>query len=813
MSGNDRNLHLTPDTLPPGMNSTSDDSILDTTFEERGHTHLSHLPRQTRPPQYNHVTHGNAQAIFPDPPHARRRLPQLSPEGVYLGGGPRHPRQDDSLLPSERTAPRRLWTRQSPHMPSAIEQATRTPEHGMNPGPATATPIGMGPITPPVRYNNATGDDSWLPTGRETFTRPTIHTSFDLGANFSLYQASSTIRPHFAPAGFRPFPLPPPPRQDIASGPLAPSDGMGRRSITSQAGLRDTDTSNMDFSMASFTSPTQLSYPHQPVQTSRLPGPATNNRNQGPQAPPTIESIQREIAYWQRNQAPLSTSHDMPPPPNPGLHAPYMTPEARAARQSREEPSNVSSMEGGNMDISANSINGSAEEPVVFTSVARAHIIQQTRNIQRARRNSHSSRTDEADASLPVQHQAQDISDSSMSSRNGSDRPPLPDGSDRPPYRVDNRIDEQPELDLEQYGERNSGYDRSIIDTTSEAQADEEEEDDEEGEESNASSTRHLREDELEILILENLGFHGDLTRPGQTVPLEETSYSDIGSNNSEDDARIDWDQTGLESDTDELAIRSAEKPSHTDASKAKDRRIGDKKRKRIQRMADKLQSRKRISEFDVEKRRKQWLSEKEDRALRRGPVMGMSQQEFKEDMLDSTEWKQLIHHELSATAWKYIPVIGPGFLPSVHLAELGHSSAHSRPMPRTGMPSGPLHSTHHRTRNVNMATIAAAHEAIAYGQAGEEYGIRVLPLAAKFQELQREEILDYPGGVGERGEHGSGATDSESDTEMAEDSLDKAEREDSERKHPKTHLEGSFGRLAVDDPQRAMVMQDSRHL
>lgn len=728
-------------------------------------------------------------------------------------------------------------------MPPAIEEATRTPEHAImsGQGTTTTTPIGMGPVTPPVRYQNSTGDNSWLPTDRETFSRPVIQTSFDLGANFGYYQASS-IRPHLAPAGFRPFPLPPPPRQDVASGPLAPSDGMARRSITSQVGSRDTDASDMDFSMASFTSPTQLSHPHQPVHTSRLPGIAANNRNQGPQAPPTIESIQREIAYWQRNQTPLPSPHDIPaPPPNVGLNATYMTPEARVARQGRGELSGISSMEGGSMDISANSMEGFAGEPVAFTSVARAHIIQQSQSIQQARRrNSHSSRIDEEGSVNPAGHQVQDISDSSMSSRNGSDRPP--DVSDvRPQYRVDNRIDEQPELDFERYGERDAEYDREIIDTASEAEGDngeEEDEEDEEGEESNASSTRHLRDDELEVLILENLGFHGDLTRPGETVRLEEesSSYSDIGFN-SEDDSQLDWDETGLESDTDELAIRSTEKPSHHGESKAEDRYTGNKKRKRIPRMGDKSRSKKRISEFDVDKRRKQWLSEKEDRALRRGPLMTISEQEFKEgeilhppkcrphaklsillflptsplDMLVTAEWKQLIHHELSTTAWKYIPVVGPGFLPSIHLAEVGHSSAHPRPVARSGMPSGPLHSTHHRMRNVNMATLAAAHEAIAFGQAGEEYGIRVLPLAAKFQQLPTDDRLNFPD-ADDGDARGSGDTDSESDTEMAEDSLDKAQREDSERNHTKTYLEGSFGRLAVDDPQRAML-QDLGHM
>ncbi|KAJ9124215.1 hypothetical protein QFC22_001013 [Naganishia vaughanmartiniae] len=811
MSGNNRNPPLTPNTQPPSMGSLSDDSILDTTFEERGVAHLARPPHRARVAQYTPITHGNAQAASSNAIHARRRLPQLSPEGVYIPGDPRQLRADDSTLVSERTAPRRLWTRQSPHMPPAIEQATRTPSNAMMAGPSTTTPTGMGPVTPPVRYDTGTGDDSWLPNARETFTRPAIHTSFDLGANFGYYQPTS-VRPYIAPAGFRPFPLPPPPRQDVASGPLNPWDGMRRSVVTQGGGLRDTDTSDMDFSMASFTSPTHLSYPHQPVQTSRLPPPATNNRIQGPQAPPTIESIQREIAYWQRNQAPLPSPHDIPALPNAGSHAPYITPDARAARQNRDEPSNISSMEGGSMDISVNSIDASVGEAVAFTSVARAHIIQQSQSVQRARRHSHSSRIEEGDSSILGRQQVQDITDSSMSSRNGSDRPL--DISDRPPYRVDNRIDEQPELDYERDPERNAEYDRSIIDTASEAERVGEEEEEDEGEESNASSTRHLRDDELEVLILENLGFHGDLTRPGKIVPPEvESTHSDVVTDSDDhDNSQIDYGQTGLESETDELAIRSTEKPPHSGATQAKVAYTGNKKRKRVPRMADKLQSKKKISEFDVEKRRKQWLSEKEDRALRRGPLMTLSEQEFKENMLDAAEWKQLINHELSATAWKYMPIVGPGFLPSVHLAELGHSSAHPRSMPRTGMPSGPLHSTHLRARNVNMAALAAAHEAIAYGQAGEEYGIRVLPLASQFQEVQRQERLDFLGGDDfESNKDGQEHTDSESDTEMAEDSLDKAEREDSERKRTKTYLEGSFGRLAVDDLQRAMLQDPSR--
>ncbi|KAJ9109856.1 hypothetical protein QFC19_001835 [Naganishia cerealis] len=518
----------------------------------------------------------------------------------------------------------------------------------------------------------------------------------------------------------------------------------------------------MDFSMASFTSPSQPSFPHQPGHASRQHVAATDTRFPDP---PTIESIQREVAYWRRSQTSQPSPQDNLSSSQPtALHATYMTPEARGSLPSRGGASSASSV-GGSMDISAQS----------FEEIA-----------------------------------------------------------DEPSSAVDNRIEEQHELELE----RNEEHTREDVPAGFEAgegedEAEEEEQrDEQEGDESNASSTHHLRDDQLEVLILENLGFHGNLTRRGEMVLLEESYYSETGTDS-------DDSQTRLESDSDELAIQltrdgHAVVASH-DAASAEDQApsvIRVKKRRRVPGTTrNKTRGKKRGEEFNVEKRRRQWLSEKEDRALRRGPLMAVSEAEFKEtnnlaialtgrtesDMLDASEWKQLINHELSTTAWKYMPVVGPGFLPSANLAALGQSSAHVRPMPLSSIPSGPLHSTQHRSRNVNMAVLAASHEAIAYGQAGEEYGIRALPLALHYHEQQSEGTLEFSGrGRDDRRDtSGDRDTDSESDTEMAEDSLEKIVGPGHPTaKHTNTYLEGSFGRLAVHDPQRAMMLvEDSGHM
>jgi hypothetical protein len=157
--------------------------------------------------------------------------------------------------------------------------------------------------------------------------------------------------------------------------------------------------------------------------------------------------------------------------------------------------------------------------------------------------------------------------------------------------------------------------------------------------------------------------------------------------------------------------------------------------------------------------------------------------------MLDEKEWKKLIHHELSDTAWKYIPVVGPGFLPFDDLAHNAHQGPRLRTRPRS-VPTGPAHGTHQRTRHITMATLAAAHEAMAYGQAGEEYGIRVLP---PDDENYRRNV-----GFGNESWEDEEHTISDSDTEVAEQGPAASHP-------PHAYLEGSFGRLNVEDQRLAM--------
>lgn len=162
--------------------------------------------------------------------------------------------------------------------------------------------------------------------------------------------------------------------------------------------------------------------------------------------------------------------------------------------------------------------------------------------------------------------------------------------------------------------------------------------------------------------------------------------------------------------------------------------------------------------------------------------------------MLEPKEWKQLIDHELSDTAWKYIPVIGAGFLPHAGLAQVSHSGPAARVMPRPTHPPGPTHAGMQRSRHITMAEMAAAYEATAHGQAGEEYGIRVLP-------------LDTPDGRQIQAVPGDGHGDSApvvhcSDTE--ETTLGPAENNMREGGYRHGYLEGSFGRLNVQDSLRS---------
>jgi hypothetical protein len=168
------------------------------------------------------------------------------------------------------------------------------------------------------------------------------------------------------------------------------------------------------------------------------------------------------------------------------------------------------------------------------------------------------------------------------------------------------RISEEPELELERSEDQESvGHEDD--------EQQEDEGDEEEDEDSTASSTRHLRDEELELLILQNLGFHGNFYAPGKIIRAEDFTESE-GESGSDSDGE---DRNGLDDSIGELAIRSR-------APKARDNHGAQRKRKRAS-------GTRRRSVFNVDKRRAQWLSEMEDRALRRGPVMGVSQEEFKQ--------------------------------------------------------------------------------------------------------------------------------------------------------------------------------------
>lgn len=161
--------------------------------------------------------------------------------------------------------------------------------------------------------------------------------------------------------------------------------------------------------------------------------------------------------------------------------------------------------------------------------------------------------------------------------------------------------------------------------------------------------------------------------------------------------------------------------------------------------------------------------------------------------MLEPKEWKQLIDHELSETAWRYIPVIGAGFLPYAGLAQISHSGPAARGATRPTHKPGPAHAGMQRSRHVTMAEMAAAYEATAHGQAGEEYGIRVLPLdTPDLQPIQ---------GVPGDGHREPAPVVHRSDTE--ETTLGPAENDMREGGYRHGYLEGSFGRLNVEDSLR----------
>lgn len=198
----------------------------------------------------------------------------------------------------------------------------------------------------------------------------------------------------------------------------------------------------------------------------------------------------------------------------------------------------------------------------------------------------------------------QNISDSLISSDATVDRYQEPvDGDESVAHP---RISEEPELEGSEAQES--------VENDDDEQQDEEGTEDDDDDASTASSTRHLREDELEQLILQNLGFHGNFHAPGKIIPTGDYPSSEDEFMSYFD---VEGETNGLDDSVDELAIRSRSPIVKGGASRQHKRKRGS--------------SIRRQSDFNVDKRRKQWISETEDRALRRGPVMGVSLEDFKE--------------------------------------------------------------------------------------------------------------------------------------------------------------------------------------
>ena len=212
-----------------------------------------------------------------------------------------------------------------------------------------------------------------------------------------------------------------------------------------------------------------------------------------------------------------------------------------------------------------------------------------------------------SDNEAPERYPMHDTSDSLISSDATMDRGHVVVGA--PASR--SRIEEEPEFEISESREESGARGHSTAERVEDEGEDEQGSDDQDSDDgSRASSTRHLRDDELEMLILQkHLGFRGSFA-PGARIGAfdvskteeEEEAESGFGSENED------------EIDADESPDAFGSRPARDPARERKRKGTGGQPRRVV---------------FHVDKRRKQWLSEAEDRALRRGPVMGLSLQEF----------------------------------------------------------------------------------------------------------------------------------------------------------------------------------------
>lgn len=815
MRGRGSDPHQWRQPQPLADESTSNDSIIDLSNQESDGQRQT--DRSRRAPPIVPTAAGSSNGFV--------RYAQGSP---WTANSPHTPDQNDDSESS--TGPLR-------HPVPAVERVLRLPDFSRFAGREM---IGSDVMTPPARTGTDAGQDGWL-MGRRMASPPAGRTWGAAGtATDARYQQTPSDTTFEMQTGFRPFPLPPPTRNDLYGRPLGVEDRGRQRDAAGPS--TSVDQSGMDFTMASYTSPTQ--------REGRAMGFREGLGGQTRAAPPTIESIEREIAYWRRNPSTLSGHQAVTSPletPHPGLDAssdfPVRTrlPVARSStlrddtQMSQSLPRNISAetrradatasggsngdsnqngeaspigrpgdlslrdryregSHGDSMDVSDDSSRDIRSAPVSASAAVHRSRMAPQEHLAVPREPRRDISASDSDISVGTRHQLQNISDSLISSDVTMDRGielAVDDERDEHP-----RIDEEPELELENSRDQD---DRGEGDDQAEDEDDEGEDDeDDDDDDSHASSTRHLKDDELEMLILQNnFGFRGTFA-PGSRIGTFDLMESDVelGSASGRES------DMGSEGSCDELGIRPATKASRAGATST-----GHRKKKRTGRP-------KKRPVFDIEKRREQWLSEMEDRALRRGPVMGITQEDFKNgrltyacggvcgltgvgtaDMLEPKEWKQLIDYELSESAWKYIPVIGPGFVPYADLAQVAHPGPAARTMQKTTLAPGPPHSHMQRSRHITMAETATAYEAIAYGQAGEEYGIRVLPLGLQDPQHDSGEAEDR----GEHVEH----TVSDSDTEVATLGLERNEVQRGGRQHRHGYLEGSFGRLNVEDSHR----------
>ena len=504
------------------------------------------------------------------------------------------------------------------HPNPAVDRVLRLPDFATYAAPPVADVV-----TPEAR--TSASRDEWLMPGRRGTPGETTLDVVQAGAG-----------------GFRPFPLPPPPlpsapgRRDLFGRSLGAADSSSASSVSA-------DLSGMDFTMDSYTSPTQ------PSGASRAAAAAAAALNRVPAAPPELESLVREIAYWRRIPGTVpARAHvspwDAPPPPSSGAR----TGAAMArARMNVVPPPGGSTTPGVARNAFVEPAESSHLDDVSPRERYRERTSDESMDVSRSRdvglassrmpRRGHTAaaadpRHDdgrETDDEAPERYRVHDISDSLISSSDATMDRGHASASAAAAEETASRsrtIEEEPAFEMSESREERTGR---IGEEAEDGQGsdEDEDEDDQEGsddDESHASSTRHLRDDELEMLILrKHLGFRGSFA-PGIRIGMLDVSKT--AEEEEEEEQEESGFESGSEMDADASRDAFGSRPARDPPRERKRKRTGSEPRRVV---------------FDVEKRRRQWLSEAEDRALRRGPVMGLSLEEFKNGRLPGrTHWR-----------------------------------------------------------------------------------------------------------------------------------------------------------------------------